>query len=67
MFENPKKALNDLKTLFENNKIQFSRSDEARVLTALYTQDKPVVRLYREMLFRKIAQKAIQSADYLFQ
>ena len=67
MFENPRRALNDLKTLFESNKIEFSRSDEARVLTALYTQEKPVIRLYREMLYRKIAQKAIQSADYLFQ
>ena len=37
MFENPRRALNDLKTLFESNKIEFSRSDEARVLTALYT------------------------------
>ena len=67
IFENPKRALNDLKTLFESNKIQFSRNDDARVLTALYTQDKPVIRLYREMLYRRIAQKAIQSADHLFQ
>ena len=36
------------------------------MLTAIYTQDKPVVRLYRELLFRRIAQKAIQSAEHLF-
>jgi len=66
MFENPKRALYDLKSLFELNRIQFNRQDEARVLTALYTQDKPVIRLYREIFFRQIAHKAIQSAESLF-
>ncbi len=65
-FENPKRALNDLKSLFELNRIKFNRQDEARVLTAIYLQDKPVIRLYREMLFRQIAQKALQSAECLF-
>lgn len=55
MLEDPKKVLQDLKSLYEHNRIQFSRSDEARVITAIYTQDKPVIRLYREMLFRRIA------------
>ena len=59
LFENPKRALADLKSLFDNNKIAFNRSDEMRVLTAIYTQDKPVIRLYRELLFRRIAQRAI--------
>ena len=66
MFSNPKRTLNDLKSLFEHNQIAFSKSDETRVLTAIYTQDKPVIRLYRELLFRRIAQKAIQSAENLF-
>ena len=55
MLADPKKALRDLKSLYDHNRIQFSRSDEARVLTAIYTQDKPVIRLYREILFRRIA------------
>ena len=55
MLEDPNKVLQDLKSLYEHNRIQFSRSDEARVITAIYTQDKPVIRLYREMLFRRIA------------
>ena len=55
MLEDPKKVLQDLKSLYEHNRIQFSRSDEARVITSIYTQDKPVIRLYREMLFRRIA------------
>jgi ABC-type phosphate transport system auxiliary subunit len=66
IFENPKRTLNDLKSLFEHNQIAFNKSDETRVLTAIYTQDKPVIRLYRELLFRRIAQKAIQSAENLF-
>ncbi len=66
MFENPKRTLNDLKSLFEHNQISFSKNDENRVLTAIYIQDKPVIRLYRELLFRRIAQKAIQSAENLF-
>lgn len=66
MFENPKRTLHDLKSLFEHHKIQFSKTDEARVLTAIYTQDRPVLRLYRELFFRRIAQKAIQSAENLF-
>ena len=55
MLEDPNKVLQDLKSLYEHNRIQFNRSDEARVITAIYTQDKPVIRLYREMLFRRIA------------
>ena len=66
MFENPKRTLNDLKSLFEQNQISFNKNDETRVLTAIYIQDKPVIRLYRELLFRRIAQKAIQSAETLF-
>ena len=37
IYENPKRALNDLKSLYEHHKINFSKSDEARVLTAIYT------------------------------
>ena len=66
MFENPKRAIQDLKSLFEHNRIQFSRSDEARVITALYTADQPVIRLYRETLYRRIAEKAIHAAESLF-
>ena len=54
-FANPKRALNDLKSLYDQNKIEFSKSDQTRVLTALYTQEKPVVRLYRELLYQRIA------------
>ena len=50
-FANPKRALNDLKSLYDQNKIEFSKSDQTRVLTALYTHEKPVVRLYRELLY----------------
>ena len=37
LFENPKRALADLKSLFDHNKIAFNKSDEMRVLTAIYT------------------------------
>jgi hypothetical protein len=37
--------------LYEHNKIEFDSQDELRVITAIYLQDKPVIRLYRELLF----------------
>ena len=53
--DDPKQALKDLKMLYEHNKIEFDSQDELRVIKALYLQDKPVLRLYRELLFQKIA------------
>ena len=44
-----------MKMLYEHNKIEFDSQDELRVIKALYLQDKPVLRLYRELLFQKIA------------
>ena len=49
--DDPKQALKDLKMLYEHNKIEFDSQDELRVITAIYLQDKPVIRLYRELLF----------------
>ena len=53
--DDPKQALKDLKMLYEHNKIEFDSQDELRVIKAIYLQDKPVLRLYRELLFQKIA------------
>ena len=53
--DDPKQALKDLKMLYEHNKIDFDSQDELRVIKAIYLQDKPVMRLYRELLFQKIA------------
>ena len=53
--DDPKQALKDLKMLYEHNKIEFDSHDELTVIKAIYLQDKPVIRLYRELLFQKIA------------
>lgn len=37
-----------------------------RVLHAIYIRDKPVVRLYRELLFQKVAKRAIENAEFMF-
>ena len=52
--------------LYEHNKIEFDSQDELRVIKAIYLQDKPVIRLYREVLFQKIAQRALTSAEFLY-
>lgn len=36
-----------------------------RVLKAIYVQDKPVIRMYRELLFQKVAKRAIESAEFM--
>lgn len=36
-----------------------------RVLKAIYIQDKPVIRMYRELLFQKVAKRAIESAEFM--
>ena len=41
--------------LYDHNKIEFSKDDEARVLTALYLKEKPVIRFYREILYQRLA------------
>ena len=51
MLEDPKKVLQDLKSLYEHNRIQFSRSDEARVITAIYTQDRDREKLITSLSF----------------
>ena len=55
----PKKSLQDLKMLYDHNKIAFDERDEMRVLTALYLQEKPVIRMYREVLFQKMTKRAL--------
>jgi hypothetical protein len=35
------------------------------VLKAIYTNEKPVIRLYRELLFQKVAARAIDSAEFM--
>lgn len=64
--DDPKQALKDLKMLYEHNKIEFDSHDELTVIKAIYLQDKPVIRLYRELLFQKIAQRALTSAEFLY-
>ena len=41
----------DLRTLYQQHAIELGDNDSLRVLTALYTSDKPVIRYYREALF----------------
>lgn len=36
-----------------------------RVLNAIYIRDKPVIRMYRELLFQKVAKRAIESAEFM--
>ena len=36
-----------------------------RVLKAIYVYDKPVIRMYRELLFQKVAKRAIESAEFM--
>ena len=64
--DDPKQALKDLKMLYEHNKIEFDSHDELTVIKAIYLQDKPVIRLYRELLFQKIAHRALTSAEFLY-
>jgi hypothetical protein len=35
------------------------------VLQAVYMQEKPVIRLFREVLFQKVAKRAIENAEFL--
>ena len=44
-------VLYDLKSLYDHFHIPFSEDDEYRVLQAVYIQEKPVFRLYRDVLF----------------
>jgi hypothetical protein len=54
-----------LKALYLHFQIPFSEDDEFRVLQAVYMQEKPVIRLYREVLFQKVAKRAIENAEFL--
>ncbi len=54
-FDDPKQLLLDLKQLYESFKIEFSPDDELRVIKAIYMNERPVIRLYRELLFQKVA------------
>jgi len=47
--------LTDLKALYERNKIVFDKNDQMKVLAAIYIQDRPVVRLYRELFYQQMA------------
>ena len=51
LYAEPQQTLKSLARLYEHNKIEFDKDDESRVLTALYLKEKPVIRLYRELLF----------------
>jgi hypothetical protein len=56
----------DLKWLHERNKIKFDEQDQMRVLAAIYIQDKPVIRMYRELFYQNIAKQALNQAEFLF-
>jgi hypothetical protein len=43
-----------------------SENDGLRLLTALYCQDRPVVRYYREALFQQIAKKSLEQSEFLY-
>jgi hypothetical protein len=58
-------SLENLKLLYHSFKIPFSTDDELRVIKAIYTAEKPVIRLYRELLFQKVAARAIESAEFM--
>ena len=51
--------------MYESFKIEFSPDDELRVIKAIYMKERPVIRLYRELLFQKVAKQAIESAEFL--
>ena len=61
IFSDPKKELAKIKSLYNQNVM--TKADEARILTAIYTHDKPVVSLYRELLYRRLSQSALYKAD----
>ena len=49
--DDPQQTMQELRHLYDSNAMTLSQGDSMRLLCALYTQDRPIIRYYREALF----------------